>query len=338
MIKKFDQILKNKTIVVAEIGQAHEGSVNIAHSYIDACADAGADIIKFQTHYALEESTLDEPFRVKFSYNDKTRFDYWKRMEFSPKEWKSLSNHAKRRGILFMSSVFSERAFNVIKNLEYCAWKIPSGEITNYSLLDKIIKTQKPIIVSTGLSDLDEIKKITNYLKRKKAKYILLQCTSKYPTSLEEVGMNNMFLFKKFSNYVGLSDHSGTIFPSVYASANGASLVEIHVTFDKKMFGVDTPSSININDLKILTNFTKKFSILKNSDVNKNSNKKYKKIFSRSICVNRIIKKGEKIEAKDIILKKPGGGINPTSIKKVINKIAKKDISPLRILRLNDLL
>ena len=114
MIKKFDQILKNKTIVVAEIGQAHEGSVNIAHSYIDACADAGADIIKFQTHYALEESTLDEPFRVKFSYNDKTRFDYWKRMEFSPKEWKSLSNHAKRRGILFMSSVFSEKAFNVI--------------------------------------------------------------------------------------------------------------------------------------------------------------------------------------------------------------------------------
>ncbi len=311
----------------------------MAFSYIDACAEAGADIIKFQTHYAFEESTFDEPFRVKFSYKDKSRFDYWKRMEFTPQEWKLLSNHSKKRGILFMSSVFSEKAFNVIKNLNYCAWKVASGEITNLNLLDKMIKTKKPIIISTGLSNYKEISYICNYLKRKRAKFILLQCTSKYPTNLEDVGMNNMFLFKKkYAKHVGLSDHSGTIYPSVYASANGASLVEIHVAFSKKMFGVDTPSSIDINNLKILSDFTKKFSVLKEARVNKNNINSYKKIFSRSICVNRFVKKGEIIREKDLILKKPGGGLTPNEIKKVINKIAKKDISPLRILKSKDII
>ena len=166
--KTFKQLLKKKkTILVAEIGQAHEGSLNIAHAMIDACADAKVDVVKFQAHLAEAESTLDEPFRINFSYKDKKRFDYWKRMEFSYKEWESLYNHAKRKNLLFMVSVFSERAFDLIDKLDVCAWKVSSGEINNTTLINKMVKTKKAIIVSTGMSKNTEIKKTINYLKIK---------------------------------------------------------------------------------------------------------------------------------------------------------------------------
>ena len=118
----FKKLLKERTILVAEIGQAHEGSLNIAHSMIDACADAKVDVVKFQSHYAKYESTLEEPFRVNFSFKDKKRYDYWKRMEFTSEEWQGLFNHARKRGLLFMSSVFSNKAFRIINKLDVCAW------------------------------------------------------------------------------------------------------------------------------------------------------------------------------------------------------------------------
>ena len=340
--KKFLELIDKKTLIVAEIGQAHEGSINIAHSYIDACADSGADVVKFQCHYANEESTLDEPFRVKFSYNDKTRFDYWKRMEFSPLEWKALSIHAKKRGLLFMCSVFSEKAFNIINKLDICAWKIASGEINNKIIINKSLKTKLPIIISTGLSNFSEVKKINTFLKKRKAKYIILQCTSKYPTRLEEVGINNLYEFKdKLKCKYGLSDHSGTIYPSVYASAIGASLVEVHVTFNKKMFGVDAHSSLDMNELKNLSSFTNNFKILKDNKIEKDISDKilsnYKKIFGKSICINKKILKGERIRNQDIIFKKPGFGISPKFIKKVIGKTAKKNLSPDRLILHKDL-
>ena len=339
---QFFKLIKKKTLIVAEIGQAHEGSINIAHSYIDACANSGADVVKFQCHYASEESTLDEPFRVKFSYKDKSRYDYWKRMEFTPEEWKQLSLHAEKKGLLFMCSVFSDKAFKVISKLNICGWKIASGEINNKDLLDKCILTKKPIIISTGLSDFKEVKGINNYLKKRKADYVILQCTSKYPTKMEEVGINIMNDFgKKFRCKIGLSDHSGEIYPAVYASAMGASLVEVHVTFNKQMFGIDASSSLNFEELKQLSIFINNFSVLRNSKTQKKISSKilsnYKKIFGKSICLNRNISVGTKIKKSDIILKKPGFGISPKYLKKVIGKKAKKDLSHERLLSFKDI-
>ena len=108
---------KNKTFVIAEVGQAHDGSIGIAHSYIDAAHKAGVDAVKFQTHIAEEESTYDEKFRIKFSYQDKNRFDYWKRMEFSPEQWFSLYEHAKKLGLIFLSSAFSNSAFELLNKM-----------------------------------------------------------------------------------------------------------------------------------------------------------------------------------------------------------------------------
>ena len=124
--------------LIAEIAQAHDGSLGFAHQFIDAAADAGADAIKFQTHFANEESTLDEPFRIKFSKQDETRFDYWKRMEFTDEQWAGLADHAKEKKLDFLSSAFSMRAVELLERLGMPAWKIASGEVVSSDLLNRI--------------------------------------------------------------------------------------------------------------------------------------------------------------------------------------------------------
>ena len=339
--KKFKELIKRKTVLVGEIGQAHEGSLNIAHSFIDVCADLGLDVVKFQTHYAEQESTMNEPFRIKFSFKDKKRFNYWKRMEFSPREWQGLYAHARSRGLMFMSSVFSQKAFRIINSLDVCAWKVASGEVSNLNLISDIIKTKKTIILSTGLSNYKEINNVVAYLKKKKANFVLLQCTSSYPTKLEEIGCNVVEQFKKkYKCLVGMSDHSGTIFPSIYGICNNYNLLEFHITFDKKMFGPDSSSSLDLNQVKELMKI--KIKILKNNPVNKdtifNKIKNTKKIFTKSICLKEPQKKGYIIKSKDLILKKPGNGISPKNLSKILGKKLKKNKSNLELLKFSDLI
>ena len=176
-------------------------------------------------------------------------------MEFSYKEWESLYNHAKRKNLLFMVSVFSERAFDLIDKLDVCAWKVSSGEINNTYLINKMVKTKKAIIVSTGMSKNTEIKKTINYLKNKKSDFVILQCSTMYPTPLKYVGLNIVEEIKKYNCLVGLSDHSGSIYPLVYGLSNNYSVLEFHVTFHKKMFGPDNSSSISFEKVKELSKF-----------------------------------------------------------------------------------
>lgn len=199
---------KNSTFIIAEIGQAHDGSLGMAHSFIDAVAGTGADAVKFQTHIAESESTLDEPFRKKFSLQDKTRYDYWKRMEFTPEQWLELKNHAEELGLIFLSSAFSVEAAKLLNKNGIKAWKVGSGEVDiNNPLIEYMVKTKLPIILSTGLTKDNELKKILYMFNENSVNYCLLQCTSKYPTPLEEIGLNVVEQYKsKFDCYVGLSD------------------------------------------------------------------------------------------------------------------------------------
>ena len=128
-------------LIVAEVAQAHDGSLGAAHAFIDAIADSGADAVKFQTHIAAAESTLGEPWRVKFSLQDNTRFDYWKRMEFTEEQWHGLKRHADKSGLLFLSSPFSFEAVELLNRVGVAAWKVPSGETANTPMLDHIIAT-----------------------------------------------------------------------------------------------------------------------------------------------------------------------------------------------------
>ena len=139
-------IAQNSVYIIAEISQNHDGSLGQAHAFIDAVAGTGVDAIKFQTHIAEAESTPEEPFRVKFSYEDKTRYDYWKRMEFTPAQWERLQGHAQEAGLDFLSSVFSVEAFEMLESIGMPAWKLGSGEVYNKYLVEKMVKTGKPIL------------------------------------------------------------------------------------------------------------------------------------------------------------------------------------------------
>ena len=147
----------HKTFIIAEIAQAHDGSLGILHSYIDALATTGIDAIKFQTHIAEAESSIHEPFRVKFSYVDDTRFDYWKRMSFTLEQWQGIKKHCDEVGLEFMSSPFSLAAVELLEAVGIQRYKIGSGEVSNLLMLDRICRTGKPIILSSGMSSMDEL-------------------------------------------------------------------------------------------------------------------------------------------------------------------------------------
>ena len=161
--------------IIAEIGQAHEGSLGIAHSYIDAMAQAGVNAIKFQTHIAEAESSEFEPFRVKFSYEDDSRFDYWKRMEFSEDQWIGLKKHCEDKGMEFLSSPFSCAAVDLLENIGVKRYKIGSGEVNNLLLVKKIINTGKPIILSSGMSSFAELDRTVNFIKQHSNDLSILQ-------------------------------------------------------------------------------------------------------------------------------------------------------------------
>ena len=175
---------------MAEVAQAHDGSLGAAHSFVDAVAGVGADAIKFQTHIAAAESTPAEPWRVRFSDQDRSRYDYWKRTEFSEEEWRGLKTHAEERGLLFISSPFSIEATELLERVGVRVWKVASGELGNVPLLDRLARTGLPVVLSSGMSSWDELDVAVQRLRSSSVPVAVLQCTSAYPTPPEKVGLN----------------------------------------------------------------------------------------------------------------------------------------------------
>ncbi len=343
--KSFSEKLFNERIplIIGEVAQSHDGSLGMAHAYIDALADAGVDVIKFQTHIAHEESTIDDDFRVKFSYEDKSRFDYWKRMEFNEKQWAELKRHVDDRGITFLSTPFSIGAVNLLNKIGVEVWKIGSGDIMSDKILDVITSTKKPCIVSSGMSTWDELDHTNQRFNDKKIKYCMMQCTSKYPTPLEKVGLNILNEMKKrYRCRVGLSDHSGSLSPSLAAIARGFSLIEVHATFDKRMFGPDTSASLTIEQIKKLVLFSNELNLIDNNPVEKNIIAKemvsQKKLFDRSLALVRDLPSGHVLTEKDLTLKKPGGGLSWSQRNKLLNRPLSRDTSMKRLLKIEDVL
>lgn len=332
----------NPSFIIAEIAQAHDGSLGTAHAYIDAVAEAGASAIKFQTHIAMEESTFNESFRIKFSLQDRTRYEYWKRMEFSAEQWHGLAKHAREKGLVFLSSAFSIKAVEILSKIGMAAWKIGSGEVRSRELINAMAKNGAPILLSTGMSDVYEIEKAVQVIDEEKLSFALFQCTTKYPTSFEEVGLNIIGeLRKQFKCPVGLSDHSGTVYPALAAMALGANLIEVHVTFDKRLFGPDTIASVTIEDLKLLVEANRAFATMSNNPVNKNlmapSLLDTKNLFTKSIAPAVYLQKGMIIDKTMLALKKPGTGIPASKMDDIIGKRLSRDVSPERLLKWEDL-
>jgi N-acetylneuraminate synthase len=311
-------------LIIAEVGQAHDGSLGILHSYIDALSKTGIDAIKFQTHIAEAESSLEEPFRVNFSYEDKTRFDYWKRMSFTKEQWFEIKEHCENVGLEFISSPFSLAAVDLLEELGVKRYKIGSGETNNLLMLEKIALTGKPIILSSGMSSFQELQATVDFLKPFGNDLTLMQCTTAYPTSEENIGLNVITELKlRFKDLkVGFSDHSGLIYPCISAATLGAEVLEFHVVFDKRMFGPDAKSSLTIDEVSELVKGVHFIEKTLANPIDKNDLSPYiglKNIFEKSLAVNKGLPIGHIITKDDLEAKKPSGkGVSASEFNKLI--------------------
>jgi len=320
-----EALSRSETIVIAEIAQAHDGSLGSAHEYIDLIANAGANAVKFQTHIAHAESTIREPWRVKMSTSDKTRYEYWQRMEFKESEWVELKDHCNSRGLSFLSSPFSIEALDLLNRLGVEVWKLASGEVSNTPLVEAMIKTKKPIILSTGLSTWSELDEVVGLILGSDIDLTVLQCTSEYPCPPELTGLNLIQEYKKkWGCRVGISDHSGTIFPSLAAKTLGASVIEVHITSSRDSKGVDSPSSITPDELKVLVDGVKFLDLALANTADKTqlsaSAQEMRRIFGRSIVANTDLEIGHLIQKSDLVYKKPGGGLTWKEIGLLIDR------------------
>lgn len=328
-------------MIIAEIAQAHDGSLGILHSYIDALASTGVDAVKFQTHIADAESSAYEPFRVKFSYEDATRYDYWKRMEFTPEQWAGIKRHCGDKGLEFMSSPFSNAAVDLLEQVGVKRYKVGSGEITNHLLLQKIALTQKPVILSSGMSVWDELDKAVHLFQSKDIDVSVLQCISAYPATPEQWGLNVIQQLKeRYKIPVGYSDHSGNIYACLAAAALGADIFEFHAVFDKRLFGPDAVASITVDDIKKLAEGIHqiKTALQHPAEKGRTNLQEMKNIFEKSLAVNQSLPKGSIIEFKHLEGKKPKGyGLSASAFSEVIGKQLKTDKQQWDFLQTEDL-
>lgn len=331
-----------RTFIIAEIGQAHDGSLGVLHSYIDCLSRTGVDAVKFQMHIAEAESSEYEPFRVKFSYEDSSRYDYWKRMEFSLEQWHEIKKHCEDAGVEFLCSPFSNMSVDWLIDLNVQKYKIGSGEVGNFLMLEKIAKTGKEIILSTGMSSFDEVDETINFLKQFDNKISILQCTTKYPTGSKDIGLNVLEeLRNRYKLDVGFSDHSGVIYPSLAAVSLGAKILEFHAIFDKNMFGPDSSSSLVMSEIKQLTKGVRFIEESLENKIDKSDNSKFKNlkdIFEKSLAINKNMKIGEVITFDDLEAKKPSNqGIPAKIVSHVIGKKLKNNIKKWDFLKERDL-
>lgn len=334
--------MRNTPVVIAEVGQAHDGSLGMAHAYIDAVATAGADAVKFQTHIAAAESTPDEPWRVKFSTQDGTRYDYWKRMEFTQEQWQGLKHHAEERGLQFLSSPFSVEAVEVLIKIGVSAWKIASGEVSHPDLFDRIVATGLPVFVSTGMSSLNEIDLVVAQIRRHNVPVTVLQCTSAYPCPPEKVGLNMIPFFReRYGCAVGLSDHSGTIYAGLAAATLGIDVLEVHVTFSREMFGPDISSSLTTGELRQLIDGIRFIEKMKNNPVDKDNLAKdlasMRSLFTKSVVAQVALLAGTVLQKEHLAVKKPGTGIPAARLPELVGRTLRRSVEADQLLQELDL-
>jgi len=329
-------------LIIGEVAQAHDGSLGMAHSFIDAVADSGANAVKFQTHIADAESSPSEPWRVKFSSQDATRYDYWKRMEFSEEQWHGLKRHAVERQLLFISSPFSLEAVDLLRRVGVPAWKVASGEVSNIQLLQALGQTGLPVFLSTGMSPLSEIDAAVDLLKAHNVPLAVLQCTSAYPSPPEKIGLNLIEFFRKrYGTAVGLSDHSGTIYPGLAAAVLGIDVLEVHVTLSREMFGPDVMSSVTTGEFKHLVRGIRFIEqMLANPFAKDSLNEELSSLrdmFTKSLVFRVTLPSGTVLREEHLTAKKPGTGIPANQIGDLIGKRLTHDVERNQLIHFGDI-
>jgi N,N'-diacetyllegionaminate synthase len=323
--------LNRRCLIVGEVGLSHDGSLGLAHAFIDAIATTGADAVKFQTHIAEAESTRREPWRKPFSRQDESRYDYWKRTAFTQAQWVELGQHAEERGLAFLSSPFSIEAVELLQHAGVAAWKVASGEITNVPMLERMATTNLPILCSTGMSPLGDVDKTVRWAKARNVPIVVMQCTSQYPCPPEAVGLNLIPFFReRYHCPVGLSDHSGTIYPGLAAASLGISVLETHVTLSRDMFGPDVSSSVTVAELCQLVEGVRFIERMNASPVDKTATARelapLRAIFTKSVVARQDLPAGTVLQLRHLALKKPGGGMPPSQLSTLLGRRLVQDL------------
>jgi N,N'-diacetyllegionaminate synthase len=336
-----NSIKQSKCEIISEIGLSHEGSLGFALKFIEASKKSGADMVKFQYHIPDQESSNKEDFRINFSLQDNSRWGYWERTSFNIKEWKIIIDECNAQDITFCTSVFSKKAAKIMIDFGVKNLKLGSGDFFNEELLEFFLKWDGNLYLSTGLATTKEIESTIFFFKESTLSNLtIFQCTSKYPTPYNQVGIDIMLEIKhKFDVHVGLSDHSKGIDSALVAICNGASAIEKHVTFSENLFGPDVTASITFEELARLSKFRDNYvEIIKevNKDQITSELQKEKKLFGRSLGVTRSCKSGEILKESDFCLRKPAGGLSWGDRSQLVGKRVKKDIEIDELLNLED--
>jgi N,N'-diacetyllegionaminate synthase len=322
----------DQCVIIGEVAQAHDGSLGLAHAFIDAIARAGADAVKFQTHIAHAESTPAEPWRVAFSLQDRTRYEYWKRMEFREEEWLGLANHARAVGLKFLSSPFSLEAIELLQRVGVDAWKVASGEVSSHGLLARMAGDGLPVLLSSGMSDDAELDAAVEVVKRCGAPLAVLQCTTANPCPPERIGLNLLPMFReRYNARVGLSDHSGTIFPSIAAAVVGCDVLEVHVTLSREMFGPDVVASVTTAELQQLVTGVRFVETMMTNAVTKDESAlevaSLKNHFTKSVVASADLAAGTILAEEHLALKKPGFGIHEAQLPTLLGRRLSRPVS-----------
>lgn len=329
-------------IVVGEVAQSHDGSLGLAHSFVDAIANAGADAVKFQTHIAAAESTPGEPWRVKFSRQDASRYEYWKRMEFTETQWAGLKQHAEERGLLFLSSPFSTEAVRLLERIGMEAWKVASGEVNNAVLLTEMLRSRKPMLISSGMSSTAEVDAAVAMTRAADVAVAVMQCTSMYPCPPEKVGIHMLETYRaRYQCPVGLSDHSGTIFPGLAAATLGCDILEIHVALSRDMFGPDVPSSVTTSELRQLVDGIRFIERMRGSELEKDAVASelapLRALFTKSVVARHALDAGTVLAREHLTVKKPGTGIPAARMDELVGRRLRNAVQADALLAETDL-
>ena len=332
-----------KVYIIAEAGDNHNGDFNTALKLVDVAKRAGADCVKFQT-FVTEEiiSKYAEmaEYQKKNTGKEESQFEMVKRLELSFDEFRKIKEYCDRVGIQFLSTPFDLKSVDFLNELGVPFFKIPSGEITNYPYLIKIAHTGKPVVMSTGMCEPDEILAAINVLEKNGSGEItLLHCNTEYPTPLKDVNLYAMRTMKKmFGKKVGYSDHTKGIEVPVAAVALGACVIEKHFTLDKNMPGPHHKASLEPDELGRMVKNIRNIEIALGDGVKRVSESERKNIAiaRKSIVARRNIQEGEILTEENLAVKRPGTGINPMQWMEVLGTRAVRDFKEDELIEIRE--
>lgn len=324
--------MTRKVLVIAEAGVNHNGNINTALKMIDVAKQSGADIIKFQTakpELVISRFAEKAVYQKKTTGADESQLEMCVRLHLKYSDYISLKQYCEKIGIQFLSTPFDLDSIEFLEELGCTMWKIPSGEITNLPYLIKIAETHKPIILSTGMSTLEEISDAITVLKEHGSGEItLLHCTTEYPAPIEDVNLRAMETMRqKFGLKVGYSDHTQGIEIPVAAVAMGACVIEKHFTLDRNMEGPDHKASLEPDELAAMVKAIRNVEKALGNGIKTPSPSEIKNIpiARKSIVAKKKILKGEFLTEENITTKRPGNGISPMRWKDVLGTRAVRD-------------